>query len=659
MGTVVARQAKLDQEQERMDKLYDETKNLKYIAGTEDEKYIRDYVSSVDNLVNKYINSDFSDPVVARQVRSEFRRMTDVPTIQNIQESYANYQANNKIRAQLKAQGLYDPTLDEDPANDPTFSSKNGVYNYIVSPYKNPRPTAETLFDDLKPRDLDVRGDYFFRGITRDDINRVAEAKWGDFANTSEGRAYIKKIAKENGLDPTDTNIRKQIAMEYLKGVGEEFIYEERGNPTLDAQVRAARGKKENEESPSKPLLTMESPSRNASMASKPNKMFKTDVTEAADISEQISQLNAELSKYQEGTSQYNLVKASINELKDRQNSIYSAIQQAEQDVSPELVSRKNARLEKFIQESVKAGDTEENAMAAFDYFTKQYGNKSGIGIATAKTFGKNPYEPMKRFGRGTYNRALKAFEDVNAINNTISREVANRYKDYAIKSVHDNMYVLSASGLEASSSASNVTTEGRQKVAATSEMLSRLKNQGGAFAQTVDITPGDSKNKITKISDIENHIMNSDYISLDRVSPTVDVNGDYRFIVNTHNNKDGNNITKTFDVILNKYSQPEITNSFIKSFAYDLMGNQQYTEAERLLDPELEIEFKSKKNDKFSVIAPDPKNPDKVMKINKVGENQYMIVDPDGRTHSNPITYEDVVMQLYGYRVRDKYYKD
>jgi hypothetical protein len=243
MNTVAARQAQLQREQDMLNKTYEDTQNLKYIPGTKDEVYVRDYLAKAGDLVNKYYGQDLSNPIVKAQLRREFSGITNRQDLQNIQTSHDAWMTNQKYKAQLKAEGLYDPAIDEDPANA-NFDSRQGVYQYIAPSYKNPRPSAEQYFNNIKASDLGPRGDYNYSGVTRDKINSVADQKWGDFVNTSEGNMYVKKIAKERGLDYTDPKVRQQIGTEYLKGVGEEFIFRDQGTPTLEAQVRAARGKK-------------------------------------------------------------------------------------------------------------------------------------------------------------------------------------------------------------------------------------------------------------------------------------------------------------------------------------------------------------------------------------------------------------------------------
>jgi hypothetical protein len=245
MGAVAARQAQLQQEQDMLNKTYEDTQNLKYIPGSKDEQYVRDYLGKTGDIVNKYYGQDLSDPIVKQQMRREFNTITNKQNIQNIQMSHDAWAANQKYKAQLKAEGLYDPLIDEDPASQWDTVGSGRVYDNITSPYKNPRPAAETYFNNIKATDLGASGDYLYSGVTDDKIKEVANAKWGEFANTSEGNLYVKKIAKERGLDYTDPNIRRDIATEYLMGVGKEFTYRDRGNPTLDAQVRAARSKKD------------------------------------------------------------------------------------------------------------------------------------------------------------------------------------------------------------------------------------------------------------------------------------------------------------------------------------------------------------------------------------------------------------------------------
>jgi hypothetical protein len=223
MPVAAARLSQLQRGQDMLNKTYEDTANLEYIADSKDEAYVKDYLGKTGNLVDKYISQDLSDPIVGNQMRSEFRKMTDRTRLQNIGTSAANWKQNLKGKAQLEQQGFYDKSIDEDPAVG--WDSSKGVYQYTTPAYKNPRPAAEPYFNNMEASDYSDKNGVMWRGITKSDINRVAEAKWGDFADTSEGRLYIKKIAKEQGIDPNDKVERKRIAMEYLKGVGEEKVH--------------------------------------------------------------------------------------------------------------------------------------------------------------------------------------------------------------------------------------------------------------------------------------------------------------------------------------------------------------------------------------------------------------------------------------------------
>jgi hypothetical protein len=219
MGTVAARQAQLQREQDMMNKTYEDTSNLKYIPGTKDEGYIKDYIGKTSDIVNKYYGQDMSDPVIKAQMRREFSNITDKNRIQNVQSSHDAWSTNQKYKAELRAKGLYDAAIDEDPANA-KFDSTSGVYQYMTPQYKDPMATADEYFKPIKASSLGNDGTYTYQGVDKNKIDSVVNAEWSNFANTVDGNNYVRKIAKENGLDPTDSKVRQQIATEYLRGRG-------------------------------------------------------------------------------------------------------------------------------------------------------------------------------------------------------------------------------------------------------------------------------------------------------------------------------------------------------------------------------------------------------------------------------------------------------
>jgi hypothetical protein len=701
MPVVAARQAQLEREQEMLNKTFEDTKNIKYIPGTKDEGYVRDYLGNVSGLVDKYYGADLSDPVVKQQMRSAFSKMTNKQNIQNIQSSYDAWSTNQKYKAQLKAEGLYDPSIDEDPATlgqwDTVGSGR--VYDYIAPAYKNPRPVGEQYFNNLKPSDLGPKGDYFFQGITSDDIDRVVDAKWGEFSNTSEGNLYVKKIAKERGLDYTNPEVRKSIATEYLKGVGEEFMFEDRGNMTPEAQLRLAKGKKGN--NPKRNTLsTLPSPDINVPTTNSSRKIYKADTERSNTLKQNIAELTKQLNKVEVGSTNYEVIKSRINDLNDERNKIENTIAEVRSKVMPGYDANKQVILNDYLDKSAINGIDEEIALEIFDEASNEWGKAEIRAMNTDKNFvhslldessylkdkpGKKIlaklYTPKvlsnallesrelvkatKKYGVEAVNNAIMAYEDIDKLDRQADRNISNEYKDAAIKRQHDNMYVLAGTGIGASDVNPNfITSEGIEKLSETSVLLNRLRTQGGSFGQLKDISIGDKK--YDKIEDIQNHILSSSTVSLNRISPSVDADGDYNFIVDTYTKTDkGRDIVKTFNIKLNKFENPETTESFINAFANDLEAKGYHTQSARLRDPMLEIEFNSKKNDENILIAPDPNNPNEVAKITKVGDDEYMFIDPEGRASVDnngrpaPINYDEVIMQLYGWRVKDLYYSE
>jgi hypothetical protein len=232
MAGVAARQNQVDKQQALLEKTYEDTQNLRYIPGTKDEQYVRDYLGNVSNLVSKYIGADLSDPVVKNKMRSEFMGMTNRQNIQNIQDSWANWQMNNKVRAQKIADGTYDPYFDEDPAKNPQFSSlQNGVYNYITPGRVNEQEVADKYFQTAeiqKGKYLGDQGDFMIHGANENMTNDIADRKFQDFMAQPGIPQFINKLADQSGLDKNDPAVRQQIAQTYLRERGKAWTWNDR-----------------------------------------------------------------------------------------------------------------------------------------------------------------------------------------------------------------------------------------------------------------------------------------------------------------------------------------------------------------------------------------------------------------------------------------------
>jgi hypothetical protein len=233
MATVGARQAQNDRQQEALLKTFEDTQNLKYIPGTKDEQYVKDYLAKAGDMVNKYMAADMSDPIVRGQLRRDFNSITNPTRLQDTQLSYANWMSNQKQKASLKEQGQYNDILDlaKDPANA-NFSSENGnVYQYQTNAFKNHRPVAEQFFNNLGNSIFrDDKGDiaytkegYILAGKNQAMTDRVINTRWSDFDNTPEGHDAVTLALKQNGLDDTNPEYRQQVAKKLLQEVAPEF----------------------------------------------------------------------------------------------------------------------------------------------------------------------------------------------------------------------------------------------------------------------------------------------------------------------------------------------------------------------------------------------------------------------------------------------------
>lgn len=223
MATVGARQSQLTKAQDMLAQTAENAKNLKYIPGTQDELDVKNYLSNIDNLVNKFYTSDMTNPVVRQQLMSQFNSMTDRTHLQNIQTSASNWEANNKIRANEIANGTYSPYLDQDPANNPDFSSRSGVYQYTTPKFESYIPEAQRFWANVHPHVfLDKNGNplttpegYNKEGYSEEYNKAYIGKNWGSFAQTPTGRSWIEHELRSRGLEDTNQN-REAIATELL-----------------------------------------------------------------------------------------------------------------------------------------------------------------------------------------------------------------------------------------------------------------------------------------------------------------------------------------------------------------------------------------------------------------------------------------------------------
>jgi len=201
---------------------YEDTHNLKYIPESKDEQYIKnEVIPTAKNIVDKYSNMDLSDPVVRRQMRTDFNTNIDKNRIKDIQDSFSGWQQNQQWRQKLKAEGKYQDFLDTPDIGYDT--SVMGTYQKLTPAAMDFRKEADEYFTGIE-------GDSYTDPITKEirvsvnpkKIENIAADNVQTFLETTAGQ---QKVLQYKMLHPDTKATPQQIVYEYLLVRGKKKLY--------------------------------------------------------------------------------------------------------------------------------------------------------------------------------------------------------------------------------------------------------------------------------------------------------------------------------------------------------------------------------------------------------------------------------------------------
>jgi len=201
---------------------YEDTHTLKYIPGSKDEQYIKnEVIPTAKTIVDKYANMDLSDPVVRRQMRTDFNTNIDKNRIKDIQDSFGGWQNNQKWRQKLKAEGKYQDFLDTPDTGYDT--SIMGTYQKLTPAAMDFRKEAEEYFNNIE-------GDSYTdprTGEVRITVNpkKIEQTAKGSVQTFLESNAGQQKVLQYRMSHPDTKATPQQIAHQYLLEVGKEKLY--------------------------------------------------------------------------------------------------------------------------------------------------------------------------------------------------------------------------------------------------------------------------------------------------------------------------------------------------------------------------------------------------------------------------------------------------
>lgn len=164
-----------------------------------------------------------------------------------LEQSANNLREGLKMRAQMEAEGLYNPNWDRsDIPNYDTLGSKEVFSDITPVKYMTANELSNKYFDNLKPGDLGPvwRDGVKYRAIgnSYQDLETIYDTYENDLINSPQGREYMRQfIAKNNGnIDAARANFREMILASQMDRTLRPNLQVDQGWLTQE-KLRAAR----------------------------------------------------------------------------------------------------------------------------------------------------------------------------------------------------------------------------------------------------------------------------------------------------------------------------------------------------------------------------------------------------------------------------------
>lgn len=158
------------------------------------------------NAINQMVaNPDYLKDAANRSSLQSMINSIDYSTLSQLKQSSDNLNARQKMIAQMKAQGKYNPNWDDININLWDTSNKGIMTELSPLEWMNANQLSNVYFDNLKPSTLQsVYKDgvkYQRQGITYDTLKGIAEARFNDLIATPQGQMYYRDALRASGGD--------------------------------------------------------------------------------------------------------------------------------------------------------------------------------------------------------------------------------------------------------------------------------------------------------------------------------------------------------------------------------------------------------------------------------------------------------------------------
>lgn len=161
-----------------------------------------DFQNAINQMVS---NPDYLKDAANRSSLQSMINSVDYSTLSQLKQSSENLSARQKMIAQMKAQGKYNPNWDDININLWDTSNKGIMTELSPLEWMNANQLSNVYFDNLKPSTLQsvyrngVK--YQRQGITYDTLKGIAEARFNDLIATPQGQMYYRDALRATGGD--------------------------------------------------------------------------------------------------------------------------------------------------------------------------------------------------------------------------------------------------------------------------------------------------------------------------------------------------------------------------------------------------------------------------------------------------------------------------
>ncbi len=235
----LAKQQQFNVGQQRLDIAQAEAEQLKYIADSQDEQYIKnEVIGTVNEIADEFEGRDYSDPTVMRSINKRLRTI-DKQRVDRIQQSAASYGQFQQDVRKLGLQGKDAPYLNQfDPSQ---FSSEFGTFTQTPEARLDYKAAAESYFNNMAEKYLGtidvepgIKG--IVHGIPDAELVTRAGEIAGDYMNSPDGRQHAQQFLYMGATEEEIPALMQDYIINIAREKGKSRVTSTFADPSFKAQ---------------------------------------------------------------------------------------------------------------------------------------------------------------------------------------------------------------------------------------------------------------------------------------------------------------------------------------------------------------------------------------------------------------------------------------